>query len=145
MKLFEKRSDLGLLIIRLGLGAMMIYHGAPKFFGGPSVWSGLGEAVKYVGIHGGFEFWGMMAAFAEFVGGICLILGLFVRLFSFLLVIDMAVASFMHMGSGDGLLKASHAIELGIVFLGLMFLGSGAWSLCRLFKKGCCCQGAKCE
>ena len=74
-------------------------------------------------------FWGFMASFSEFIGGICIILGLFFRPICLLLTITMTVASIRHVSRGDGLRGASHAIEDGIVFLSLIFIGPGKYSL----------------
>jgi putative oxidoreductase len=41
----------------------------------------------------------------------------------------MLVAALMHLDAGDGLKGAGHAIELGTVFLGLMFVGAGKYGL----------------
>jgi putative oxidoreductase len=41
----------------------------------------------------------------------------------------MAVAATMHLGRGDGLKGAAHAIELGIVFVGLLVIGAGRYSV----------------
>lgn len=41
----------------------------------------------------------------------------------------MAVAAAMHLGKGDGLGVASHAIEDGIAFLALVLAGGGRYSL----------------
>ena len=41
----------------------------------------------------------------------------------------MIVAAMSHLGRGQTLLQASHAIEDGIVFLGLFFTGPGAYSI----------------
>ena len=35
----------------------------------------------------------------------------------------------MHLGKGDGLMGASHAIEAGILFLSLILIGPGRYSL----------------
>ncbi|MBU4304616.1 MAG: DoxX family protein [Candidatus Omnitrophica bacterium] len=118
-------GDIGLLILRLGLGAMFIFHGWPKISGGAQLWPGFGEAVSFCGINFGFMFWGFMAACAEFFGGIFIALGIAFRLFCFLLAITMIVASFMHLGKGEGLAAAAHAIEMGIVFISLFFIGPG--------------------
>ena len=125
----DKFRDQGLLILRIGLGIMFMYHGAPKLFGGPEFWHKLGMAMGFLGIHFLPDFWGFMAAFAEFAGGILLIGGLFFRPACLLLVIDMIVAMLMHLGSHQGLAVASHAIEDGIVFLGLLLIGPGAISI----------------
>lgn len=69
-----------------------------------------------------------MAAASEFFGGILLILGLFLREASIFLLITMFIAAIKHIAQGDGFRVASHAIELGIVFLALIFIGGGKYS-----------------
>ena len=74
-------------------------------------------------------FWGFMAAFAEAVGGQLLALGLFFRLTNALLLITMLVATLMHLTSGDDFNAYSHALESGLLFLSLLFIGPGRLSL----------------
>jgi len=76
-----------------------------------------------------------LAAATEFGGGLCFILGLFFRPACFFLFSVMVVAASMHLSQGDGLKVASHAIELGIVFLGFLFIGPGTCSLDAKLKK----------
>lgn len=121
--------DFGLLVLRIGLGVMFLWHGAPKLLGGPEKWEKLGSAMTSTGINAIPVFWGFMASFSEFFGGICLILGLLFRPACTLLTITMAVAASMHLGKGDGLNGASHAIEDGIVFLSLLLIGPGKYSI----------------
>ena len=107
---------------------MFILHGWPKFIGGPEKWINLGEyGMNSIGIYFAPLFWGFMAAFAEFFGGIHLILGLFTRFFSLLLFITMLVAMMTHIS--NGIMEASHAIESSIIFLSLFFMGAGKYSL----------------
>lgn len=122
-------KELGLLLMRGGLGIMFIFHGYPKMFGGPDTWEQLGAAMGNFGIHFAPAFWGFMAGFAEFFGGIFLILGLLFSPSLILLIITMAVASVYHIASGEGLMGAAHPIELGIIFIGLLFTGPGKFSL----------------
>lgn len=129
LKSLSKYNDIGLLILRIGIGIMFLYHGAPKLFGGLEKWEKLGMAMKYVGVEFMPVFWGFMAAFSEFFGGICIILGLFFRPACILLTLTMAVAASMHLGKGNGLQIASHAIEDGIVFLSLILIGPGKYSI----------------
>ncbi|HQP91405.1 MAG TPA: DoxX family protein [Candidatus Omnitrophota bacterium] len=124
-----KYSDQGLLFIRLVVGGMFLYYGAPMLFGGPEKWLQVGNAMSAIGINFWPAFWGFMAGFAEFFGGICIILGLFFRLFCGLLAFTMFVAVTMHLRKGDGLFAAGHAIEDFSVFLGLLFIGPGKFSL----------------
>lgn len=124
-----KYRNTGLLILRIGLGVMFIIHGFPKLAGGPSGWTGLGGSMQVVGIDFLPVFWGFMAAVAETFGGFLLIVGLFFRPACMLLVFTMAIAALVHFGKGDGLKGASHAIELGIVFFSLIFIGPGKYSV----------------
>ncbi|RYZ51527.1 MAG: DoxX family protein [Sphingobacteriales bacterium] len=121
-------SDLGLLIMRLGIGAMMIVHGYPKLTGGPEKWAKIGGAIGNIGIHGNETIWGFMAAAAEGIGGLLIVLGLAFRPACFFLLFTMVVAAITHLSKGDGISGASHAIELGFVFLGLFITGPGRHS-----------------
>ncbi len=124
-----KYRNTGLFILRVGLGIMMIVHGFPKLAGGPAGWEGLGGSMKVVGVNFFPMFWGFMAAVAEGVGGLFLILGIFFRPVNILLVITMIIATLVHLGKGDGIGGASHAIELAIVFFSLIFIGPGKYSM----------------
>ncbi len=130
-KFLGKYRDFGLLLLRLGIGAMFVLHGLPKLQGGPEKWTQLGGAMQYLGI--GFMplAWGLAAALSEFLGGILLVLGVLFRPACLFLTATMAVAATMHLGKGDGLMGASHAIELGILFLSLLFIGPGRYSIDR--------------
>ena len=120
--------DLGLLILRIGMGVMFILHGYPKMFGGVERWEKVGKAVMYVGIESYYPVWGFLAAFSEFVGGILFMIGFLFRPACAMLFTTMAVAASMHLGKGDGLSGASHAIEAGILFLSLILIGPGKYS-----------------
>ena len=125
----NKHRHIGLLILRIGLGVMFLIHGGPKLFGGPEKWGKIGMAMASLGIGFMPTFWGFMAAISEFFGGICLILGLFFRPACILLTLTMIVAALSHFGQGEGLGGASHAIEVGIVFLSFILIGAGKYSL----------------
>lgn len=125
-----KYRNTGLLIIRVGLGAMMMVHGFPKLTGGPTLWEGLGNSMKLIHIDFLPVFWGFMAAVAEGIGGLFLLLGLFFRPTNMLLFFTMAIAALVHLTNAkEGIAEASHAIELGMVFLGLILIGPGKYSV----------------
>ena len=130
MKLLTKYfGDAGLLLLRLGMGVMYIFHGAPKIAGGPAKWEKLGMAMNSLGIDFMPVFWGFMAACSEFFGAIFLMLGLLFRPASMLMAITMAVATTMHLTRGDGLGGASHALENCILFICLFIIGPGRYAL----------------
>lgn len=120
-----KYVDIGLFILRLGLGAMFIYHGASKLVAGQEMWLNLGRAMSVFGITSWPLFWGLMATLAEFAGGICFVLGVLFRPASVILFFVMFVATCMHLSQGTDLQSASPAIENGIVFLALAIAGPG--------------------
>ncbi|MBC8082729.1 MAG: DoxX family protein [Hymenobacter sp.] len=127
-----RTHDFGLLLIRVGIGVMFTIHGYPKLVGGPEKWAELGGVMKLVGIDFAPAVWGFLAAVTEAVGGQLLALGLFFRVVCGLLVATMAVATLMHVVSGDGFDGYSHALEAGLLFLGLAFAGPGRYSLDQL-------------
>ncbi len=131
MALFSKLGkyqQTALLILRIGLGAMMIWHGYPKLIGGPAKWAALGKAMHSLGIHDFPTFWGFMAAVAEAIGGFCLVIGFAFRPACLLLLITMIVAALKHLKTGP-FGEATHAIELAIVFLAMFIIGPGKYSV----------------
>jgi putative oxidoreductase len=124
--------DIGLLILRVGIGAMFIAHGIPKIMGGVPVWHSLGKAMAVLGVSFAPTFWGFMAAFTEVFGGLALITGIFFVPFSALLAFEMLVATFMHLNKGDNFIVSSHAIEAAILFTSLIFIGPGKYVLLRV-------------
>lgn len=131
LKFLGKLRDVGLLVMRVGLGVSFIVHGSSKMFGGPEMWAQVGQAMGLWGVTVYPTFWGFMAAFAEFGGGFLFILGFLFRPAAILLVVTMAVATTMHVAKGDGFSVWAHAAELGVVFLGLVFVGPGKLSIDR--------------
>jgi len=125
----HKHLSAGLLLMRLGLGTMMIMHGYPKLLGGPEKWTKLGGAMANLGVDMYPTFWGFMGGASETLGGLLLILGLAFRPACLFLMFTMIVATLSHFSRGDDIMKASHAIELAFVFLGLLFVGPGKYSI----------------
>ena len=122
-----KYSDFGLLIIRVGLGVTFMLHGYPKLTAGREMWEGLGGGL---GLPIPVVF-GFVAALSEFLGGLMLIGGVFFRVALILLIGVMAGAITYHVKAGDGFKGYAHALELLIVFAGLLFTGPGKYSVDR--------------
>ncbi|MEX0940691.1 MAG: DoxX family protein [Candidatus Babeliales bacterium] len=122
-------KDIGLLIIRLGLGGIFIKHGFGKVIGGYENWRWIGSQMSNLGITFWPIFWGLCAAVSEFFGGIALTLGLATRLAAFLISCVMLVAILYHIGKGDEFSTLSHPLSLMFVFWGIIFAGGGRFSL----------------
>ncbi len=131
-----RAHDLGLLVLRVGIGVMFMWHGGPKLAGGPRLWAGIGSVMSKVGLGFAPAFWGLLAALAEFGGGLLLVLGLGWRVATLALLFTMLMATVMHLSSGDDFNKYSHALESVFLFAGLVLVGPGRFSLDeRLFGR----------
>ncbi len=125
----EYAHDLGLLIMRVGIGLIFIMHGYAKIMGGSTQWLWLGSQMSFIGIQVYPTFWGFLAACSEFFGGILLLLGLGTRFVVFFMACVMFVATIMHYTQGDPFGTYAHPLALLIVFIGLLFAGSGKYSI----------------
>lgn len=133
MRIRTRRSgyyrNIGLLMLRVGLGVAFLIHGYPKVFGGPEAWVAYGTAMKYLGINTAPMFFGFLAGVTEFFGGVFLIVGLFYRPILVLLTITMLVATASKIGEGAGYPEISHPMKMAIVFISMFFLGPGKYSV----------------
>lgn len=119
-------TDLGLLILRLFAGGAMITHGYPKFqkilagnfqFGDPF---GIGPEASLI-----------LAAFAELICSVLVIIGITTRLAVIPLIVTMCVAFFIVHGADDFKTRELSFLYLGI-FLSLFLTGPGKFSADRV-------------
>jgi putative oxidoreductase len=143
----EKGSgvNFGLLVLRLGIGVMFIFHSWQNLFDGPISWKSLGVAMAAIGISFWPTFWGFCAAATEFIGGACFAMGFAFRPACALLAFTMFVATMFHLHHGGGsvpttfaarLFIASHALEMCIVFVSLLIIGPGSIAMDKFFHIG---------
>jgi putative oxidoreductase len=125
-KFLNSLQPWGALLLRLVLGAAVIFHGYQKV----STHAALHHFVHHV-VTLGLPYWlGYVLAFTEFVGGILIVLGLFTRLASAMIAINLLGALFtvgIHQGFGD----SSYPAELAAIAIMLCFYGAGALALDR--------------
>lgn len=144
----NSRIDAGLLILRIGLGLIVLVYGCQKafgLFGGPGYAGTIGFMTKDLGIHPVFA---NLAIAAELFGALGVLFGLFTPVAAFGLACNFAVATYMRAkGSAlaDAFTKGDPTQMAGVFFpailfflsLGLVLLGSGKYSLDRkFFRKG---------
>lgn len=124
--------DLGLLLIRSMVGVVFVFHGAQKLFGvfgGPGLEGFTGFLTQLEVPMPAVS--AVLAAVAEFGGGLALIAGLGTRLVAVPLVITMLVAALKVHGSAFAAQAGGmeYALTLAVVTAGLGLTGAGRWSL----------------
>ena len=125
------RTDLGILILRIGIGLnMMVMSGWGKVTGGEAMLRMVGGSLPSFGWSEMPLVWGCLAAFAEFFCSGFLILGVFFRFSLLMLGFTMSVAVSVHLGMPAGSEHAgwhgaSSALTYLAVYLPLLITGPG--------------------
>lgn len=134
-------GSIGLLALRFVMGAAFVLHGWPKIQN-PMGWMGAEASVPAI-----FQ---LLAAVAEFGGGMALIVGLLTRLASLGIMTNMIVAiGMVHLPSGDPFVgkPGGHSYELAAVYLAcavlFLILGPGRYSLDALLFRSAPQGGAE--
>ena len=135
--LFKSKPDyinFGLLFYRLALGISMFYHGYLKYVSGEQGLYKVGAMLSTLGVPSGFEvILGTIASYAEMVGGILLIIGLFTRIGTLLVVGTLAVATILNLNGNFFSWDYPSQMAFGAIML--FFAGAGCYSLDKaLFK-----------
>jgi putative oxidoreductase len=132
LRYFERLQPVALLILRVVLGVIMIGHGYAKVFGG-------GMMAHYHNVQGyGLPGWlAFPSALTEFFGGILVLLGLFTRIASAAILVDMLVAIWkVHWKNG---LLGEHGYEfplcLAAISVALICYGAGPLAL-EILRRG---------
>ena len=118
-----------MLLLRLGIGFLMMSHGYDKLLHFSSIHN---TFINFMGIGSTFSL--TLAIFAEFFCSLFLVLGLFTRLSAIPLIITMCVALFkVHHGEvfGKGEIDALYLSS----FVVLLFLGPGRVSVDSMIGK----------
>ena len=130
-----RQPDLGLIIVRISVGLIFLYAGYNKFLGGEETLNAIGANIKYIGLDVGTNnistlFFGVLAAAAETIGGLMLVIGYFFRTSSFFLVITMLVATLLKLDTSvPELPEFGFPMIMGLVTFGLLFTGPGRYGL----------------
>jgi putative oxidoreductase len=123
--------DLGILFIRIALAAVFINAGWFKVNNIDMVVTGFASM-------GFSSFLAYLVAYAEFLGGILLLLGILARYTGVVIAIIMFVAmTKVHFANGFSLANKGYEYVLVLMLcaLAIVVLGAGKYSLTSLFKK----------
>ncbi len=128
-------EDIGKLILRFSIAALMLFHGFSKLFNGI-------DGIKFLVTNAGLpEFVAYGVYMGEVVFPILIILGLFTRISSLFFALTMVFAIFLAHSSELFVLEETGGllIELPLIYLlasiSIMFIGAGKYSLDARCKK----------
>lgn len=119
--------NFGILVLRLGLGISMLYHGYLKFLSGAAGLYKVGAMLAPLGVPGYYEFFGALAAICEFLGGILVVFGLFTRLGAFLLAGVLLTATILHLDAGFS--SWDYPSQMAFAAVSIFFMGGGRYSV----------------
>jgi putative oxidoreductase len=134
MRNLEKLQPLALLLLRLALGAIFMYHGYPKLFGHS-------RDAAALFLHLGFPaYFASISGVIEFFGGCLLVIGLFTRVAGLLIAGEMAIGLWkVHKIIQDPLAVHNYELPLSLAVgaFTLAVLGAGLISFDHvLFREG---------
>ncbi len=133
MQFLEKLKPVALLLLRLGLAAIFIYHGYPKLFAHPKEWL---DNFQHMGFPRYFAY---ISGTIEFFGGLLLVAGLFTRIAGLLISIEMVIAIWrVHLPQGTFLDVQNYQLPLvlAVAAFTLAAVGAGSISLDHLIYGG---------
>lgn len=127
--------DWALLILRVALGIVFVYHGYGKLFGNNPGMDKFIQMVAGIGFPAPALF-AYLAALSEFVGGIAIILGIYTHVFGTLIAIVMLVAFLIvkkaKIPSGDA------DLSLFAMAVAIVLAGPGSFVAWKKGAMGCC-------
>lgn len=124
MQILEKLKPVALLLLRIALGIIFVYHGYPKLF------THTREALEAFPRMGFPSYFVYVAGVIEFFGGCLLFLGLFTRIAALLLAGEMAVAIIrVHLPQGGPLAVSNYQLPLALAVAAFALATEGAGAI----------------
>lgn len=120
--------DLGLLLLRIGLALVFIAHG----------WAKVGDMSGTISFFSDLHlsyYWAYVVAYAELIGGIAMLLGIFTQWAGIVLAVTMVVAIYLVKLSKGFLGGYEFDLMLFLGALAIVLAGAGRYTVMNLFKK----------
>ncbi len=124
----ERKTNFGLLIIRLGLALALFAHSLPKFIGGSHAWQGVGTMLAFINVGLPPTLLGFAILLLEALGAASLLFGYFFRITCIILCLLFGLYFFNYFSIGYQTLM-QWSIGIATAFLGLFFMGPGRYAL----------------
>jgi uncharacterized membrane protein YphA (DoxX/SURF4 family) len=124
----SNNSDIALLLIRVGLGAVFMAHGYAKV-------SDMHNTVAFFSTMGLSAFWAYLVAYVEVLGGAAMLIGIATGWAGILLAIVMIGSTILVKSSKGFLGGYEFDLMLFLAALSIAFSGPGKYKLDRLWGK----------
>ena len=132
-------QDISLLMIRLIIAAIFLFHGSQKLFGafgGPGM-KGWHATIVAMGMPMPWAS-AILSACAEFFGGLIFLLGTGLRVIAIPLAINMMVATWVTSKNGFDIMHhgCEYPLCLLVIVLAMLLMGPGRFTLGGMFRRG---------
>jgi uncharacterized membrane protein YphA (DoxX/SURF4 family) len=130
----ERKKDIGLLFMRLGLTALLLLNALPKLSGGPFFWRSAGAMLSFADIGLATRLIGLTVLILEILGAVCLFCGYLFRSACAVLGMIFGLYCFYYYRM-DYSTMMHWSLGLTGVCLGLIFTGPGRYALAVKFTR----------
>jgi uncharacterized membrane protein YphA (DoxX/SURF4 family) len=130
----ERQLNSGLLIMRLGMAATLLFYALPRLLGGTKLWIAVGKDLRF--LHADFpaQIAGLVLLLIEILASAGLITGGLFRISTALLAMVYSLYFFNFINIGYRTLPL-YAAALACVCIGLMFVGPGRFAVALKIEK----------
>ena len=130
----ERQLNTGLLIMRLGLAATLMFYAVPRLMDGAGAWPAVGKDMRFLHADFSAQVVGLIILFVEVLSGLGMLTGYLFRLSSALLAAVYCLYFFNYINVGYKTLPL-YAGALACICLGLLFTGAGQFAVSVKIEK----------
>ena len=130
----ERKNNFGLLIMRLGLAAALLFHSLPTLIAGDTAWQSVGRTLNFINIGVPQTLLGFIFLLLAALGAVSLLFGYFFRIACSVLFFLFGLYFFNYFSIGYKTLML-WSVGLAAVFLGLVFVGPGRYAIAVKLEK----------
>jgi uncharacterized membrane protein YphA (DoxX/SURF4 family) len=131
----ERQLNIGLLIMRLGLAASLMFYSVPRLLNGAGAWTAVGKDLRFLQAHFSAQVVGLILLLVELLAGLGMLTGYLFRISCGLLVAVYSLYFFNYIHVGYKTLPL-YAGTLACFALGLLLTGAGRFAVSvRIEKK----------
>jgi uncharacterized membrane protein YphA (DoxX/SURF4 family) len=130
----DRQINTGLLIIRCGLAATLLFYALPRLLDGSAAWSAVGKDMRFLHADVSCAIVGMIVLLIKVLAGAGLVTGFLFRLSSIGLACIYGLYFFNFINAGYKTLPL-YAAALACVSLGLFMIGPGRYAVAVKIEK----------